>query len=158
MLSIRKWFLQPAKLPGSMIPNNFFSLGVMNLQVALDAFNQELLTTDGLVLVDFGAPWCGLCRFIQPITDRLAAEWGGAVKVLRVNVDDNFWLPRRYRVRSLPTLILFEKGQEVHRLEHFASRDEVIRRCEQLFLAHLRYVGSGACSSSLDPQAPPPGV
>ncbi len=158
MPSIRKWFLQPARLPGSMIPNNFFSLGVMNLQVALDAFNQELLTSDGLVLVDFGAPWCGLCRFIQPITDRLAAEWGGAVKVLRVNVDDNFWLPRRYRVRSLPTLILFEKGQEVQRLEYFASRDEVIRRCEQLFLAHLSYVGSGACSSSLDPQAPPPGV
>jgi thioredoxin 1 len=54
---IRKWFLQPAGLPGSMIPNNFFSLGVMNLQVALDAFNQELLTSDGLVLVDFGARW-----------------------------------------------------------------------------------------------------
>lgn len=158
MLSIPKWFLQPAKLPGSMIPKNFFSLGVMALQVALDAFNQELLTSDGLVLVDFGAPWCGLCRFIQPITDRLVAEWGGAVKVLRVNVDDNFWLPRCYRVRSLPTLILFEKGQEVQRLEHFASRDEVLRRCEQLFLDHLRYLGSGACSSSFEPQAPPPGV
>jgi thioredoxin 1 len=127
-----------------MIPKNFFSLGVAILQVALDTFNQELLTSTGLVLVDFGAPWCGLCRFIQPITERLSAEWEGAVKVLRVNVDDNFLLSRRYQVRSLPTLILFEKGQEVQRLEHFATRDEVIDRCEQLFLTHLRCLSSGA--------------
>ena len=158
MLSIRNWFLQPAELPGSMIPNNCFSLGAMISPVALEAFNQELLTSDGLVLLEFGAPWCGLCRFVQPLIDRLASEGERSVEVVRVNVDNNFWLPRRYRVRSLPTLILFEKGQEVQRLEHFASRDDVLRRCEQLFLARLRYVGSGACSSSLDPQAPPPGV
>lgn len=127
-----------------MIPKNFFSLGVAILQVALDTFNQELLTSAGLVLVDFGAPWCGLCRFIQPITDRLSAEWEGAVKVLRVNVDENFLLSRRYQVQSLPTLILFEKGQEVQRLEHFANRDEVIHRCEQLFFTHLRCLSSGA--------------
>ncbi|MEN9220905.1 MAG: thioredoxin domain-containing protein [Thermostichus sp. BF3_bins_97] len=114
------------------------------MQVALDTFNQELLTSAGLVLVDFGAPWCGLCRFIQPITDRLSAEWEGAVKVLRVNVDENFLLSRRYQVQSLPTLILFEKGQEVQRLEHFANRDEVIHRCEQLFFTHLRCLSSGA--------------
>ncbi|MEN9202274.1 MAG: thioredoxin domain-containing protein [Thermostichus sp. DG_1_6_bins_120] len=114
------------------------------MQVALDTFNQELLTSTGLVLVDFSAPWCGLCRFIQPITERLAAEWEGAVKVVRVNVDENFLLSRRYRVQSLPTLILFEKGQEVQRLEHFASRDEVLRRCEQLFLTHLPCLSQGS--------------
>ncbi len=157
MLSIRNWFLQLAKLPGSMIPNNCFSLGAMILPVALDAFNQELLTSDGLVLMEFGAPWCSLCHFVQPLIDRLASEWEGAVEVVRVNVDHNFWLPRRYRVRSLPTLILFEKGQEVQRLEHFTSRDDVLRRCEQLLLAHLRYPSSRACSL-LEPQAPPPGV
>ncbi|MGQ9837658.1 MAG: thioredoxin family protein [Cyanobacteriota bacterium] len=114
------------------------------MQVALDAFTQELLTSAGLVLVDFSAPWCGLCQFIQPITERLLAEWEGAVKVVRVNVDENFLLSRRYRVRSLPTLILFEKGKEVQRLDQFSSRDEVLRRCEQLFLTHLRCLSTGS--------------
>jgi len=157
MLSIRNWFLQPVELPGSMIPNNCFSLGAMISPVALEAFNQELLTSDGLVLLEFGAPWCGLCRFVQPLIDRLASEGERAVEVVRVNVDNNFWLPRRYRVRSLPTLILFEKGQQVQRLEHFTSREDVLRRCEQLLLAHLGYPTSRACPS-LEPQAPPPGV
>ncbi len=103
------------------------------MQRALDTFNQDLLTSAELVLVDFSAPWCGLCRLVQPITERLSAEWQGVVKVIRINVDENFFLSRHYQVRSLPTLILFKKGKEVQRLEAFNSREDILRRCEQLF-------------------------
>ena len=68
---------------------------------------------DGLVLVDFWAPWCGPCRMVGPIIEELAKDYAGKVKVGKVNVDDNQSAAMAYRVMSIPTVILFKDGEPV---------------------------------------------
>jgi len=80
-----------------------------SLIVTDENFEQEVLRSDIPVLVDFWADWCGPCNIAVPTIDALASEYYGRVKVVKVNVDDN-WTSTRYGVRSLPTVILFSDG------------------------------------------------
>jgi thioredoxin 2 len=68
------------------------------------------------VVVDFWAPWCGPCRMVSPILDRLAEDRPGEVKVVRVNVDEAPSLAQRYRAQSIPTLVVLRDGEEVDRV------------------------------------------
>jgi thioredoxin 1 len=74
-------------------------------------FSQE--TKEGLVLVDFWAPWCGPCRFVGPVIEELASEYKGKLKVGKLNVDDHQRTAMQYRVMSIPTVILFKDGEPV---------------------------------------------
>ncbi|MEJ2359399.1 MAG: thioredoxin [Deinococcales bacterium] len=76
-----------------------------------DNFQDE--TNDGLVLVDFWAPWCGPCRLVSPVIEDLAGDYEGKLKVGKVNVDDNQQVAMQFRVMSIPTVILFKDGQPV---------------------------------------------
>lgn len=68
------------------------------------------------VVIDLWAPWCGPCRFVSPILDELAHEYAGRLKVIKVNVDENQGLARRFEAMSIPTLVVLRDGNVVNRM------------------------------------------
>ena len=81
------------------------------LEVTDATFDEMVLKSDLPVLVDFWAPWCGPCRALAPVLEELAKDMEGQVRIVKVNVDENQALPSKFAIRSIPTLILFNKGE-----------------------------------------------
>lgn len=73
-------------------------------------FQAEVIESDVPVLVDFWAPWCGPCRMVAPVLEEIAREKGDALKIVKLNVDDNQQTAMGFEVLSIPTLILFKNG------------------------------------------------
>lgn len=87
-----------------------------SITVTTDAdFDQEVLKSPLPVLVDFGADWCGPCRALEPVIEKIAERHKGRVRVVRVDADASAAIAARYRVRALPTVISFVAGQEYKR-------------------------------------------
>ena len=83
---------------------------------ASDASLSGALDTKQLVLVDLWAPWCGPCRTVAPILEKLAARYAGSLKVVKINVDDNPRSAEIYDASSIPTLVMVRNGQVVDRV------------------------------------------
>ncbi|MCX7893704.1 MAG: thioredoxin TrxA [Burkholderiales bacterium] len=82
-----------------------------NITHVTDAtFEPEVLKSETPVLVDYWAEWCGPCKSIAPILDEVAKEYGGRLKVTKLNVDENHQVPKKYNIRGIPTLMLFKNG------------------------------------------------
>jgi len=91
---------------------------------ATDAsFAQDI--AEGVVLVDFWAPWCGPCKMIAPVLEELDAELGEKLKIVKVNVDDNQQTAGNYGVMSIPTLIVFKDGEQVDKTVGFQPKDQL---------------------------------
>ncbi|WRH68943.1 MAG: thioredoxin domain-containing protein [Planktothrix sp. GU0601_MAG3] len=106
----------------------------MLLSVNEQMFTQEVLESSSPVLVHFWAPWCGLCKLIMPQLRQFQEDWRGTIKLVGVNADQSLKLASTYRLQTLPTLIIFDRGQVLYRLEHFQGREDLRRRLDSFMV------------------------
>ena len=79
------------------------------------------------VLLDLWAPWCGPCHMLAPTIEQLAAEFAGRVRVMKLNVDDNPATAARFNARSIPTLLVLDRGREVDRIVGVRPKADIVR-------------------------------
>jgi thioredoxin 1 len=109
-----KELLKNIKYPLNLDDSNFF----------------QTISKFPLLLVDFWAPWCGPCRMMSPLIDQIGKEYMGKLVVVKVNVDENPTISRQFGISSIPTLILFKKGQAVNKIIGSVTKnkiDEMVR-------------------------------
>ena len=81
------------------------------LKITTENFEEEVLKSDKKVLIDFYADWCGPCRMMSPIIDKIAEEKGNEIKVGKINVDENQDLAMEYDVMTIPTIMIINNGE-----------------------------------------------
>ena len=91
-------------------------MGANTVTVTDESFDEDVLRSDKLVLVDFWATWCGPCRMVAPVLEEIAAEHTETLTVAKLDIDENPSIARDYRVLSVPTLILFKGGEPVKQI------------------------------------------
>ncbi|HEY5588476.1 MAG TPA: thioredoxin [Candidatus Paceibacterota bacterium] len=91
-------------------------------------FNEEIANSDSIVVVDFWAPWCGPCRMLSPVIEELAKEMGKEgkeVKFAKVNVDENPMISSKYRIASIPTVMVFKKDAVKETMVGFRPKADI---------------------------------
>lgn len=83
----------------------------MVIEVTDESFEEEVLKSELPVAIDFWAPWCGPCRRLAPVMEKLSKEYEGKLKFCKINVDENPQMVARYQVMSIPLVLFFKKGQ-----------------------------------------------
>ena len=99
----------------------------MTEPIAIDdsQFDQTVLQSETPVLVDFWAPWCRPCLMVAPILDELAKEYSGRITFARMDVDQNSKTAARYQIMSIPTLLIFKKGEPIANIVGLRPKEEL---------------------------------
>ena len=103
----------------------------MSKSVSDQDWETEVLKSDTPVLVDFWAEWCGPCRMVSPVVDEIAQEKADTLKVVKLNVDDSPETARKYKVMSIPTLMVFNGGDVVKRIVGARGKSQILADIEE---------------------------
>lgn len=95
-------------------------------------FKNEVLGANQPVLVDFWAEWCGPCRMLAPVIDRIAAANDGKIVVGKMNVDENPETPQQYGIQGIPTLLIFKNGDLANQLVGFQSQENIQKAIDEV--------------------------
>ena len=107
-------------------------MAVTYLSAVTDAdFAREVEQHDGVTMVDFWAEWCGPCHMVAPIVEEIAEEYGGRVKVAKLDVDANQNTAARFDVRSIPSILLFKNGKHVDTVVGAVPKPHLVEKIEQ---------------------------
>ncbi len=90
-------------------------------------FEEEVITSKEIVVVDFWAPWCSPCKVVVPIMEELSEEYGGKVKFAKLNVDDNNDSAAKFGIMSIPTIMIFKDGKVMDQIVGAVPKDNVKR-------------------------------
>lgn len=101
-------------------------------EVTDSGFENEVLQASEPVLVDFWAPWCGPCRMLGPVVEKVAERMAGKLKVVKVNVDESQGVAGEYGIRSIPTLMWFKDGQKVESAIGLMDEETLAAKCESV--------------------------
>ena len=96
----------------------------------MEKFN-EMINGEQLTLVDFFATWCGPCKMMHPILEQLKEKMGDDIRILKVDVDKNEALSMQYRIQSVPTFMLFKKGEMLWRQSGAMSLNDLMQKISQ---------------------------
>jgi thioredoxin 1 len=121
---VAKWGDRKKALKGNLMAENLKYL-------TDDNFEQEI--AQGVTLVDFYADWCGPCRMIAPIIEDLAKEYGDRAKIAKVDIESSQGITAQLNITSIPTLIVFQNGQEVNRVVGVRDKESL----KELLDSHL---------------------
>ena len=100
-----------------------------------ESFDIAVIKSPVPVVVDFWAPWCGPCKMLSPLLEEIAREQAGAVRIAKVNYDDNPKLGQRFGIRSIPTLLLFNRGELKETIVGLTSKQSIVSKIEALAAA-----------------------
>lgn len=98
----------------------------MAIEITSYNFEEEILKSELPVLIDFGATWCGPCKMIAPIIEEISQDFKDKIKVGKINIDKQKDLAQRYKIMSIPTLMLFKDGNSLFKQVGTMSKEEIV--------------------------------
>lgn len=95
-------------------------------------FEEKVLNSKGVILVDFFATWCGPCQMLGPVLESVQEEVEGKAQVMKLDVDEGMNTASRYGVMSVPTMIIFKDGTEIQRLVGLRAKNQIVETLEKI--------------------------